>query len=342
MKNRLPVFFSLIFGTFATFWGANAAFAQKDASAFTGDWAVVLPDGAAAWMSLQEKNGELAGEMWMVGAPKPFTDISIQEGKLHFSHKRAVGEPEYIGGPYTGKKVPLKHTATVDGGVMTLEFEKPGDAEGQSEKVRFQAKRNPPLPPKPDLSQVKFGEAIELFNGKDLTGWQLTNPGQKNGWKAVDGLLVNETPKTTFDPFAHYGNLRTDREFTDFHLSIDFNVPKGGNSGIYLRGLYEAQVVDRDSRMQGIHGVGAIFNRIEPSEMAGKPGGEWQHYDITLVDRHVTVILNGVTVIDNEAVIGNTNGALFSDVTRPGPIYLQGDHTSVSYRNIRLRPMVEK
>ncbi|MBC8324012.1 MAG: DUF1080 domain-containing protein, partial [Verrucomicrobia subdivision 3 bacterium] len=73
---------------------------------------------------------------------------------------------------------------------------------------------------------------------------------------------------------------------------------------------------------------------------AGKPGGEWNRYDITLVDRHVTVILNGQKIIDNQPIPGCTNGALQSDETVPGPLYLQGDHTAVSYRNIILRPVI--
>jgi hypothetical protein len=89
--------------------------------------------------------------------------------------------------------------------------------------------------------------------------------------------------------------------------------------------------------MQGINGPGAIFGRIAPKFNAGLPGGEWQTYDITLVDRHITVVLNGKKVIDNQPVIGCTGGALFGNVTQPGPVYLQGDHTSVSYRNVSIR-----
>jgi hypothetical protein len=66
--------------------------------------------------------------------------------------------------------------------------------------------------------------------------------------------------------------------------------------------------------------------------------GEWQTLDITFVKRHVTVILNGKTIIDNQPVEGCTGGALSSDVSRPGPIYLQGDHTGVEYRSLVLRP----
>lgn len=105
--------------------------------------------------------------------------------------------------------------------------------------------------------------------------------------------------------------------------------------------MYEAQVVDRDSPMQGIQGVGAIFGHIAPSINAGKPGGQWQSYDLTLVDRHVTVVLNGVKVIDNQPVWGPTGGAVYTDPGAPGPIHLQGDHTAVKYRNIYLAPVVK-
>lgn len=196
------------------------------------------------------------------------------------------------------------------------------------------------MPPRPDLSKIRFGPPVRLFNGVDLTGWKLANPRQLNGWKAVNGELVNETPKKTFEPFSRYGNLRTVQKFGDAKLTIEFNVPPGGNSGIYVRGAYEAQVTDRDSRMQGIHGVGAIFNRVPPSKNAGKVGSEWQRYEITIVDRHATVVLNGELVIDNQPVIGNTNGAFQADITVPGPLYLQGDHTAVRYRNIVIQPVV--
>ena len=87
--------------------------------------------------------------------------------------------------------------------------------------------------------------------------------------------------------------------------------------------------------------MGAIFGSIAPSENAGRPGGEWQSYDLTLVDRHVTVVLNGVKVIDNQPLTEPTGGAVFTDPTRPGPIHLQGDHTNVRYRDIYLAPVIK-
>ena len=197
------------------------------------------------------------------------------------------------------------------------------------------------MPPTPDLSKVKFGNPVALFNGKDLAGWRLTNPKQANGWSVEDGLLVNRVVQEAGQPHKSFGNLRTDREFTDFNLTLETRVPKAGNSGVYLRGIYEVQVFDSYGRKLDPHNIGAIYSRLCPTAAAEKPAGEWQSLDITLVDRHATVILNGTKIIDNQPLLGCTGGALWADQSRPGPIYLQGDHTGIEYRNIVLRPVVK-
>ena len=96
-----------------------------------------------------------------------------------------------------------------------------------------------------------FAEDLQpMFNGKDLTGWRPHEPDKKMGWGVKDGLLTNTTPKTDFSATGDYANLKTDATFEDFWLHIEFLVEEQRNSGIYLRGMYEAQVVDRDSRMR--------------------------------------------------------------------------------------------
>jgi hypothetical protein len=86
--------------------------------------------------------------------------------------------------------------------------------------------------------------------------------------------------------------------------------------------------------------MGAIYSRIKPTAAAEKPAGEWQTLDITYVDLHATVVLNDVKIIDNQPVLGPTGGALWPWVDRPGPIYLQGDHTGIEYRHLVLRPVI--
>lgn len=339
----IHVFILLLLSIAATAYGEDQRprNAGGSSSPFIGNWALKLPNGAAGWLTLSQPDGKWHGELWTVGGGKRLSNIAADGATLKFTRRHRVGDPEYVGGPQTDKPVNTNYTATVKDDIIKLVMHRPL-ADGKSQDVAFSGKRTPPLPPKPDLSKIKFGKPINLFNGRNLDGWMLTNPEQINGWKAINGELVNTTDKLDFSAFSRYGNLRTKQTFYDFNLKIEFRVPPGGNSGIYLRGVYEAQVLDRDSRMQGIQGVGAIFGRIKPTENAGKLSGEWNTYDITLVDRHATVILNGKKVIDNQPIPGCTNGALFADETIPGPLYLQGDHTAVSYRNIVLTPIVKQ
>ena len=232
-------------------------------------------------------------------------------------------------------------TATRDGDnlkLTTVKTRPDGTAFGKAE---FTGKRTPPLPPAPDLAKVKFGAPIRLFNGTNLDGWELTNPHNVNGWSVKDGVLSNNVVQVAGQPHKNYGNLRTVRKFEDFDLTAETNVPKDGNSGIYLRGIYEIQVLDSYGRPVNPHNMGAVYSRIAPSEAVEKPAGQWQTFDITLVDRHVTVILNGKRIIDNQPVLGCTGGALWSDPMRPGPIYLQGDRTGANFRNIVLRPVLK-
>ncbi len=297
-----------------------------------GDWTLSIPTGEAGWISVAEKDG--APEVCMlveVGSINPLKGVEVRDGRIHIplqTQRRGKN------GPIVSRKIATiwSDSGSLKGEILVT------SANGEVERTPFQGKSIPPMPPAPDLSKVTFGEPITLFNGRDLTGWRLRRPEKINGWSVQDGTLVNDTPKTDFSSTGAYGNLRTEAVFDDFRLHIEFLVGKDRNSGVYLRGMYEAQVVDRDSRMQGLQGVGAIFGRVAPSENAGRVGGQWQTYDLTLVDRHITVVLNGVKVIDNQPVRGPTGGAMHTDPMEPGPIYLQGDHTSVKYRNIVLRP----
>lgn len=314
-------------------WALNAASVPKD---LLGDWSLDLESGEPAWMSVDEKDGNPLVRMRVyIGPDGPYSATAADDGRLKFSLRRrrvAQGSDVFIEsavnvGIANGKLDGLITRTATDGSV--------------NERTRFTGKRIPPMPQSPpDLSKVRFGLPILLFNGKDLAGWRPHEPDKINGWSAQDGMLVNTTPKTDFSATGDHANLRTEAEFEDFWLHIEFLVEGNRNSGIYLRGMYEAQVVDRDSRMQGIQGPGAIFGRIAPSANAGKPGGQWQTYDLTLVDRHVTVVLNGVKVIDNQPIIGPTAGAIYTDPSAPGPIYLQGDHTTVKYKNIYLAPVL--
>lgn len=172
-----------------------------------------------------------------------------------------------------------------------------------------------------------WGAPIKLFNGKNLDGWEAT--GANNQWIVENGVL--KSPKSG-------SNLRSVRTFNDFKLHVEFRYPKESNSGVYLRGRYEVQVTDSEGRDPLKDQLGAIYGFIAPLEMPAKPAGEWQSFDITLVGRVVTVILNGKTIIYKNEIPGITGGALDSNEGEPGPIYFQGDHGPIEYRNIVITP----
>lgn len=290
---------------------------QRSQSSWYGDWWFDFSDGYGGWLRYREETPNTAQLLWRVGSPREMIAEITQSNQLKLTRRNKNGETTYL--------------AEQESGLIQIH-------EMKQVSTKAVGKRCPTMPPKPDLGKVQFGEAIDLFNGKDLSGWKLQPSSAKNGWRAENGILVNTTPKTDFGAYGDHGNLRTIAEFGDCQVHVEFKVESDCNSGIYINGLYEAQVVDRDSKMQGINGPGAIFGRICPEFNAGLTGGQWQTYDITLVDRHISVRLNGKLIIDNQPVEGCTGGALFGDVQRDGPLYLQGDHTSVSYRNLWIRP----
>ena len=315
---------------------ANSTAQQIFANPFMGMWGLDVEGGGAGWLNVHEDQGFLDAELlWIGGSVVPVSNVYLlDENTLVVTRTNQV------------KRSPDRsHTIT-----YTLEVKKVGDAlegtmsspnrDGSGVSIKnFTGKRMPPMPSTPDLSKLKYEKPIKLFNGKDLSGWKLIDPEKANGFKVVDGTLMNNPVQPEDGEHISYGNIRTLQEFKDFNLKLEVNVPEGNNSGVYLRGLYEIQVVDSYGKELDSHNMGALYSRITPSEAAEKPAGEWQTFDITLVDRHVTVIFNGKKIIDNQPVWGPTGGAMSSDVLSPGPIYLQGDHGNVAYRNIVLTPI---
>ena len=194
----------------------------------------------------------------------------------------------------------------------------------------------------PDPSAAARGAPIDLL--KDgIDGWTAVDSSARMGWRVKDGILSNETgidPTKTSRGGAGTTNLRTKREdFFDFDLSYDVLVPAKCNSGVYLRGRYELQVLDSFGRSVDSHNMAALYELITPCVAAEKPAGEWQHVDATLYKRHLTVVLNGVKIIDNQPIPGVTPAALDGNEFVPGPIVLQGDHSNASFRNMILTPI---
>jgi hypothetical protein len=302
---------------------------------FVGRWALTIPGGGAGWLGIEDHGGVLQGSvLWGGGSVVPVASTKVEGDRLIVTRiskqkkKTAVGQQE--------EKTTETITATRAGNQLKLTTVKTKEDGKEFGRAEFTGFRIPALPPRPDLAKVKLGAPVSLFNSKDLSGWRLIDPKADNGWSVADGVLLNRVVKG-----KHHGNLRTDAEFEDFNLKLEVRTQAGSNSGIYLRGIYEVQIAESFGKPLDPHNMGALYSRITPAVAAEKPIGEWQTLDITLVDRHLTVILNGKTLIDNQPVLGCTGGALTSDESKAGPLYLQGDHTNIDYRNIVLRPVVK-
>jgi hypothetical protein len=318
----------------------NLTPARADDNPYVGGWGMVLPGGGTGWLGVEpDGQGVEAQMLWVAGSVFKLDGARMDGDNLVLTriHRDRNKKPD---GTTTETKRSETITATRDGDTIKFVSVLPnanGDGEERSE---FSGKRLPPMPPAPNLSEVKFGEKVQLFGGDNMDAWKLVEPDAANGWSVKDGLLCNVQAQEEGKPHKNYGNLRTVAEFEDFMLHAETRLPKEGNSGIYLRGIYEVQVEDSYGKPLDPHNMGAIYSRITPTSNAEKPAGEWQTLDIMFVKRHATVVLNGTTIIDNQPVLGPTGGALWPWVDRPGPIYLQGDHTGIEYRNIYLRPAV--
>lgn len=307
---------------------------------YLGSWALDLDydNNNAGWVEIRQEEDYLDADLlWRWGSVTPVEFVYYEDGKVHLKRGRNIKRDEE-------RRHHIQHSFIISkAGEDRIEGNAffPDPSGMGVEEVSFSGKRIPDAGSPPNLQELTYGEPIRLFNGKDLSGWELLNPNATSGWKVEDGILINDPVQKEGEAHIHYGNLRTTEEFEDFNLKLEVKVPEGSNSGVYLRGIYEVQVLDSYGKDLDSHNMGALYSRITPSMAAEKPAGEWQDLDITLVDRHLTVTLNDKKIIDNEPVKGVTGGALTSDEFSPGPIYLQGDHGKVMYRNIVLTPIAE-
>jgi hypothetical protein len=156
--------------------------------------------------------------------------------------------------------------------------------------------------------------------------------GKELGWKVEDGILKN---------VAGANNLVSDQKFWNFQLHCEFRLGEHTNGGLGLRGRYEVQILSDYGKPPNTHSSGALYSRIAPSVNASKPAGEWQTYDIRLVGRMVTVVVNGRTVIDKGIIEGLTAIANDANEALPGPISVQGDHGPVEIRDLTVTPLVQ-
>lgn len=207
---------------------------------------------------------------------------------------------------------------------------------------------------------------VRLFNGKDTTGWRFRDDRARehNKWEIVGGVKLQEgmPARLAAEPGTGVllnggdgrgGDLLTAVQHGDCELHIEFNVPKGSNSGVYFQGQYEVQILDsygKEDKALTYQDCGGVYNTAPPRTNASRAPGEWQTFDVVFraprfdasgkkVEnaRFVKVVHNGTVIHENVEVKGPTTASLGGAETPRGPLMIQGDHGPVAFRNLQLK-----
>jgi hypothetical protein len=300
---------------FVSLAATAADFADAD---FNGRWDIVVhktPPDKAWWLEVSGA-GTAAPKGRFVGFPGGDTNdieqLSISDHVLHWTWRGKKGAPDlqyeakYVNGNLEGQMTPAT-----------------------GEPIAFTAYRAPVIRDRDD-GTWRRDEPVKLFNGANLDGWTSLEPGATLGWTVENGVL-----KST----GHAANLITNGRYWNFILHAEYNVAKGSNSGIGLRGRYEVQIQDDYGKPVESHINGALYSRIKPLVNASRPADQWQTIDIRLVGRDVSVTLNGKAIIVRQPIEGLTAIAFSPFEAEPGAIELQGDHGPVEFRNLVLTPL---
>ncbi len=296
--------------------GVTFVHAQIPGNEAAGRWDLTIetPNGEQpSWLEIETSGAHaLVGQfVGPAGSARPISEIRYSRENGTYSFTIPPQWMDYENNPHFE---------------FTLEGEKlKGWTRGpEDQKLEWTGVRAPSLERE---EEPEWGEPIELLD-EELSKWIIP---ENSEFYVDDGVMVNAKSG---------GNLVTKQEFEDFKLHVEFRYPEGSNSGIYLRGRYEVQVVDSYGMEPESHLLGGIYGFIDPSVNAAKKAGEWQTFDISLTGRMITVELNGTEIICNRPIPGITGGALDSHEGEPGPIMIQGDHGPVDYRNITITPAV--
>jgi len=288
--------------------------AQDSGGPFSGRWDLTLKGTAKdlpSWIEVSDDHGQL--KVVLVGPTDHATllkQAEIKNSELAFVSPK--GEE--------GFDADTTYKAKLAGGRLV------GTVTNSHHTWQLLGKRAPALS---ETKNPQWGTPVHLFDGKTLAGWGLSDPSKKS-WEVVDGTLVSN---------GHGSELISIPKFFDFKLHLDFNAGHNSNSGVFLRGRYEVQIETESAGEPPSHHTGGVYGFLDPIPEQPRKADQWQSFDITLVGRTVTVVQNGVTVIDHKEIPGITGGALDSNEALPGPIYLQGTEVGrVAFRNIVITP----
>ena len=311
-----PILWLVLVLALASALDADQEAGATAAESFAGRWDLTIQEAGQkqlpSWLELTVDHGVWkANFVGRWGNARPLPQVVIQGDHIQFVSPKEEED----------SRADLVFDGKLSGETLA------GSARGPNGAPwTWTARRAPALKPP---AKLKWGQPIVLFDGRDFAGWTFDNPGRSSSWVVEKGCLVNKSAGS---------NIATEGKFQDFKLHIEVNCPTNANSGIYLRGRYEVQVEDDSFQEPPSHHMGAIYGFLAPVPEQPRRPGVWQVFDITLVGRFVTVVQNGQTIIDNKEIPGITGGAFDSREELPGPIYLQGDHGGIAFRNIVLTP----
>ena len=180
-----------------------------------------------------------------------------------------------------------------------------------------------------------------LFDGKTMNGWKYRRADGMKSWSVQNGMLCNVLKVDREGNFTEHGtDIFTEEKFKDFVLRYEYQVAPKSNSGLYLRGRHELQILDdAQSGKAELGGNGAVYNVKAVSQFASRRAGQWQTAEARIVGNKISLVLNGVTVHQDVVCDRGTGSHLDDQVGEPGPILLQGDHGAVAFRNIRIKPL---
>src|SRR5579871_3965752 len=318
-RRSLIVWATLLLITPLLSLSATANASDSISPSFLGRWDLTLKTPvkeAPSWLEITQENGQFKARMvsrW--GHARPLPKVEITNDHIMFVSPKEeedrkddmVFEGKLSGNELVGTTTGPDGTSWTWTGVRAPDLKRKGEP--------------------------KWTKPVQLFNGKDLTGWTPSDPNATSAWTVKDGILISP---------GRGPELITNEKFNDFKLHVEFNCAKGSNSGVYLRGRYELQIEDDPEPEGPTMRTGGVYGFLAASPQPPRRPGEWQTYDITLVGRIVTVVLNGQTIIDKQEIPGVTGGALDTHEGLPGPIYLQGSEAGhVSFRNVTITPAKE-
>jgi hypothetical protein len=287
-----------------------------DQNAFVGRWNLTSGGDSPApyWLEVKDEGGKLTAKFLNRGGhPTPVENVRVEGDELLFT----FGTRNQPQAEFRGKLAGDKLTGTLKRGDRT---------------VTLSGGHPAPWPPSNANGKHTYGAPVALFDGKSLDAFAVQQKDRPMNWSVEEGVMTNGEKAN---------NLVSKEKFKDFKLNAEYKVGPATNSGIYLRGRYELQVLDDFGKPAFDRGHMAIYGWKAPAVNASKPVGEWQTMEAIVVGNRVTLTHNGQRVHDNAVLEAITGGALDNDELAPGPLMIQGDHTKVWFRKITVTPITQ-